>query len=91
MKSNTKIQEIKSSGCRLTEQFSFAVKNDRIAISLLTLDGKNLKESGHLLISAIGRSGMDGAVYEKMPDSPEYSETDVTRISKERKNYIWRH
>lgn len=88
MKSNTKIQEIKSSGCRLTEQFSFAVKNDRIAISLLTLDGKNLKESGHLLISAIGRSGMDGAVYEKMPDSPEYSETDVTRISKEGKLYL---
>ena len=40
MKSNTKIQEIKASECRLTEQFSFAVKNDRIAISLLTLDGK---------------------------------------------------
>ena len=88
MKSNTKIQEIKASECRLTEQFSFAVKNDRIAISLLTLDGKNLKESGHLLISAIGRSGMDGAVYEKMPDSPEYSETDVTRISKEGKLYL---
>ena len=31
---------------------------------------------------------MDGAVYEKMPDSPEYSETDVTRISKEGKLYL---
>ena len=48
MKSNTKIQEIKSSGCRLTEQFSFAVKNDRIAITILTHHGKNMKETGHL-------------------------------------------
>lgn len=31
---------------------------------------------------------MDGAVYEKMPDGPEYSETDVTRISKEGKLYM---
>lgn len=73
---------------RPADRFRFTVKNDRIALALLALDGKRLEESGHLLLSAVGRSGMDGAVYEKMSDGPEYSETDVTRISKEGKLYM---
>lgn len=70
------------------ERFCFQIHNDRIAVSLLSLDGKDLEHSDHILISAVGRSGMDGAVYEKLPDSPVFTETDVTRISKEGKLYM---
>lgn len=71
-----------------SERFCFLIRNDRIAVSLLSLDGENLNHTGHVLISAVGRSGMDRAVYEKLPDSDTFTETDVTRISKEGKLYM---
>lgn len=70
------------------DRFVFRVKNERIALSMITSDGKPLAASLHLLVNAIGRSGMDGAVYEQIPDSPKLPETEVTRISKEGKLYM---
>ncbi len=46
-------------------RFVFDVKNDKMTLSLLSLDGKDTDESGHLLLVALGWCGNPDMVFEE--------------------------
>lgn len=46
-------------------RYSFDVQNDRMTLSLLSLDGKDTDESGHLLLIALGWCGNPDMVFEE--------------------------
>ena len=53
----------------LGERYSAKANNERITLSLLPLDGMGVDTSKHLLLTAIGKTGMDQTEYEKIEDS----------------------
>ena len=52
----------------LGERYRVNCSNERITLSVLSLDERELKESRHILLTAIGRSGMDEAEYILLED-----------------------
>ena len=53
----------------LGTRYSAKANNERITMSLLPLDGMDVAASKHLLLTAIGKTGMDQTEYEKIEDS----------------------
>lgn len=47
----------------LGQRYEVYSKNDRITLAMLSLDGKDLEKSRHILFTALGKSGMDGSSY----------------------------
>lgn len=52
----------------MSQRFCLYCKNEKITCSLLALDNQDLEESEHLLLTAVGISGMDKTSYEKHRD-----------------------
>ena len=48
----------------LSGRFCLHVRNEKMTVSLLALDDRALEESGHMLLAAVGYSGMDDTVYD---------------------------
>ena len=49
-------------------RFCLHLRNEKMTVSLLALDDRALEESGHMLLAAVGSSGMDGTVYDEQED-----------------------
>lgn len=49
-------------------RFCLHMSNEKMTVSLLALDDRTLKESGHMLLAAVGSSGMDETVYDEQED-----------------------
>lgn len=49
----------------LGERYRVSSRNERISLALLSLDGRALADSEHLLLTALGRSGMDRTEFVK--------------------------
>lgn len=53
---------------QMSRGFQFMCNNDRITLALLPLDGKKIEQSEHLLLTALGKSGMDESEYTMQED-----------------------
>lgn len=65
----------------LGRRFHIVCKNERISISLLSLDNQDLESSSHLLLTAIGKSGNDETSYEQISE-------EMTKVTMRGKLYM---
>lgn len=65
----------------LGRRFHVVCKNERISISLLSLDNQDLESSSHLLLTAIGKSGNDETSYEQISE-------EMTKVTMRGKLYM---
>lgn len=65
----------------LGRRFRVVCKNERISISLLSLDNQDLESSSHLLLTAIGKSGNDETSYEQISE-------EMTKVTMRGKLYM---
>ena len=57
--------------------FTIVCRNERITLGLLPLDGLPVSSSGHLLVTAIGKTGMDETAWSPVDGDPSLTRVEL--------------